>query len=129
MKGVIRKKPSLITIFLLSCLLSLNSVVYADENSHINSLDKQKYTNFELDVVDFKNMDSNVNPCSTTQTSLILKNEDESSKLTDLQKEEKSFSLDIDNLVKYSNYIIDTVGFIAMILILIKYIIDVKNGK
>lgn len=48
----LRKKPSLITIFLLSFLFIFSSKVYASDNLHIDSLDRQKYTNFELNVVD-----------------------------------------------------------------------------
>lgn len=132
MKKDIRKKPSLITIFLLSYLLLLNSVVFAEDNSQICSLDNQKYTNFELNVVDFKNENNNVNPDSTVYEAYpILKtdNDDIIFKATDLEIDKESSSVEFRDVIIIGIKVFLIIGAIMIIITLTYNHVDLRKTK
>lgn len=132
MKKDIRKKPSLITIFLLSYLLLLNSVVFAEDNSQICSLDNQKYTNFELNVVDFKNENNNVNPDSTVYEAYpILKtdNDDIILKATDLEIDKESSPVEFRDVIIIGIKVFLIIGIIMIIITLTYNHVDLRKTK
>lgn len=132
MKKDIRKKPSLITIFLLSYLLLLNSVVFAEDNSQICSLDNQKYTNFELNVVDFKNENNNVNPDSTVYEAYpILKtdNDDIILKATDLEIDKESSPVEFRDVIIIGIKVFLIIGIIMIIITLTYNHVDLRKTR